>query len=161
MVLDIRLATGFRTMPLGIPGSRGIMLGWSIQGDKPIDAALGAEVSVAGDEDALERGERLLWRAQGVPGGVVRYGGQGLVSRQHAVWRVAVRTMDGEVAVSLPTAFEIGLEPEADWTARWVSAPLLLRRDPWDPVPLLRGAFDLDRVPEDQWLHPRSAELVH
>ncbi|QTV79333.1 family 78 glycoside hydrolase catalytic domain [Microbacterium sp. NIBRBAC000506063] len=147
MTITIRLTAGYRENPLGLPGARGVMLGWSVHGEGAIDGRGGVDVEVASDEDALAAGE-LLWRADGVRGSVVRYGGPLPGSRRALHWRVIARDAEGAMVVSTPGVAEIGLESAEDWYAGWVSAPLVpLRRETWDPVPLLRRSFPLGRAP--------------
>lgn len=145
MALDIDLRAGYLDEAMGIPARRGVMLSWRVSGDEPV--AAGADVRVARSPEALERGD-LLWRRDGVVGSVARYDGAELSSRDRAWFTVTVRAAGGRTVTSRPHPFEIGLEDEADWTARWISGPLQeFRRENWDPAPLLRGRMTLAAVP--------------
>jgi alpha-L-rhamnosidase len=145
--LEFQLAAANRVEPLGIPTDRGIMLSWSIAGDGVVDTGSGADVEVGVDAAELHAGRGIVWAAHNVVGSTVRYAGPEPVSRGALAWRVVVRTLDGVVA-SPVARLEAGLLAQADWSASWISAPLLeYRREMWDPLPLLRRRFTLDAAP--------------
>lgn len=148
MSLAVNTTSSYHSDAMGVPASRGVMLGWSVEGDGALDQEAGATVVVARDRAALERGD-LLWRADGVRSRAVLYAGPPLHSRDRVWWRVEVTTAAGETVTSAPTSVEVGLEHDSDWTAQWISAPLLPhRREAWDPAPLFRREFTLASVPE-------------
>lgn len=152
--MNVHLTAAYRAEALGIPARRGVMLSWAFDGNDRIDADAGSTVVAARERSAVERGEGTLWRAESVRGNTLRYGGPPLASREAVWWRVESRTADGRPVISAPASFEVGLEDESDWSARWISAPLLpFRRETWDPAPLLRETFQLGRVPASARLY--------
>lgn len=148
MAIVIHPTAAYRGEALGIPGRRGVMLSWSVSGDGDIDPDAGSTVVAGRDRGAVEEGRGELWGASGISGSTLLYGGPAPASREIVWWRVESRTTAGDLVASPVSSFEIGLEDESDWSARWISAPLLdLRRETWDPAPLLRGEFSLEELP--------------
>ncbi|MDF1478607.1 family 78 glycoside hydrolase catalytic domain [Leifsonia sp. H3M29-4] len=144
--VEIALAASHRRQPLGIPAHRGVMLSWSISGEFALDRARGVDVRVGETAEKLD--DDPVWSVSGVQSSSVRYGGLELRSRDVRYWQVTAYAVDGTAFRSEVARFEVGLEDESDWSATWVSAPLLeFRRETWDPAPLLRQRFELDALP--------------
>jgi alpha-L-rhamnosidase len=72
---------------------------------------------------------------------LVPWPGRTLGPREHMVWRVQVRTEQGESEWSHPSWFETGLLVPGDWKARWIDAA-----SPEDAAHVFRYSFSLDRL---------------
>jgi Glycogen debranching enzyme len=71
----------------------------------------------------------------------VRYGGEPLLSRARATWRVAFRDERGEESGwSEPATFELGLLSAADWKAKWIR-PMTESALNEEPVAWLQKSF--------------------
>ena len=141
------LAVNHRFDPLGIP-ARPLLFTWRLDGQAVMDPSFGFEVVVGPTQDDVEAITDRCWTRTGISGPRTTYPGQELASRAVRFWQVRARTISGDEVWSPMGHFEIGLEMD-DWSGEWMSAPEQpYRRDTWDPVPLFRTAFTLERLPE-------------
>lgn len=141
-----RLRAAHRESPLGIP-ARPILLTWASEGTSGLDTPRGFDVIVANSADAARSGGDDTWTTTGLTHSRVIFDATTLASRTRKFWTVSATTESGKLITSEPAWFEIGLLEESEWSAEWIGAPLNpLRRENWDPAPLLRTTFTLDEA---------------
>lgn len=130
-----------------------MLLSWSVSGTRPLDAVKGFTVTVADTADAARNVGDGSGAGISTTTGLTQprfvFDASSLPSRTRKYWTVAATTTSGELIVSAPAWFEIGLLEESAWSAEWIAAPLnTLRRENWDPAPLFRKTFELDEPPQ-------------
>lgn len=130
------LRAGGRLAPLGLP-VRPLRLSWAVPGAGELDGSRGFDVTVDRLGDA-----QPLWSAHTTRPWVA-WDGRGLESRSRYEWHVSGVAGDGRELVARST-FETGLATSADWSARWIAAPVLPHtRESWDPAAIVRHEFTL------------------
>jgi alpha-L-rhamnosidase len=161
-IQPVQLRCEYRVDPLGID-ERAPRLSWVLESDGQSQTQSAYRILVAGNEEALEAEENLLWDSGKVESGRtvgVEYGGEALGSGSRCVWKVCVWDGAGNPSpYAGPAVFETGLLERSDWEGAWISAG----EDPdqdfdpptgeqYDdlanglaPSPYLRKVFSLDR----------------
>ena len=133
--------------PIGI-GTARPRFAWRL-GDPRPDARQSAwQLLVASTREGLfEEGSADLWDSGRVDGEAnlhVEYAGAPLRSRQCAWWCVRSFGGDGQPSPwSDAASFECGLLEQEDWTASWISSPLVGTKAYSPPVPCLRRDIEL------------------
>jgi len=124
----VRLRCEYRVNPQGIdnpnPG-----LSWVIDSARRGDLQTACQVLVASSAELLAAGQGDLWdsgRVASNQSAQVAYAGQPLASRTGCFWKVRVWDRDGQSSRwSAPAAWTMGLLGPSDWTAQWISDPVL------------------------------------
>ena len=139
------LRTGGRVDPLGRPATAPV-LSWAVAAEADLDPAVPFTVTCAADPDAL--GSSATWRAQTTRPWLVC--DDTLAARDRRFWRVSAASRTSALLTSPVASFEIGLTDPADWSGRWITAPVpAFPRETWDPCPYLRREFDVDQPTDD------------
>ena len=117
-----------RQNPSGIDVLRP-QLSWMILSDRRGEKQTAYQVLVASSLALLAADRGDLWDSGKTPSTAsaqVAYAGQSLPSRTVCYWKVRVWDRDGQPSVwSQPASWSMGLLNAADWTAQWISDPIL------------------------------------
>jgi len=140
------LRTEYKVDPLGIDATRP-RLSWKLQDDGRGVRQTAYRLQVVPDRAAFgdtvsfwDTGRVASDRSIHVP-----YEGPALQSSRRYYWRVRVWDGEGKPwAWSAPAFFEMGLLRPEDWTAKWIEPGLDEDTSRSQPVPLLRGRFEVD-----------------
>jgi len=132
-------------------------LSWVIDSDCRGETQTGYQVRVASSAEGLAGGVGDLWDSGLVPSAdsaQVEYAGQALRSRARCYWQVRVWDHAGKPSSwSPPAAWSMGLLAPADWTALWISDPILAApaNRPLTPIHCYRS--ELSSQPENpKWI---------
>ena len=116
--------------PLGVDESQP-QLGWVLQSTGRSETQTAYRVLVASTPELLARDQGDLWDSGRVASGDtvgVAYSGRPLRSSQQVFWKVEVWDGSGRTAGWSPTGvWTMGVLDAADWHARWITDPELLR----------------------------------
>src|SRR5277367_6645369 len=117
-----------RHNPLGIDESRP-QLSWIIESDRRNEVQTAYQVLVASTPELLSADQGDLWDSGKVASddtAQVEYAGQELPSLTQCFWKVRVWNRDSQPSVwSQPASWSMGLLHPTDWTAQWVSDPII------------------------------------
>lgn len=125
-MIATRLRADARVNPVGI-GSASPTLSWARTGEDCSHPS-SFRVVAASTKLKLESGEFDLWDSgfrEAASQFSIIYGGEPLDSRRQVHWRVGLRCDPGDETWSDPAFFETGLFDKADWSADWISGPLV------------------------------------
>jgi alpha-L-rhamnosidase len=140
------LRTEMRTNPLGFDQAVP-RFSWILVSDRRGAAQTAYQIRVAGDADALERDDAVLFdsgKCVSDQSHLVPYGGPPLSSRQRCYWQVRVWDELGEAtAWSAPAFWEMALLSSTDWQANWISPPGQEPAQDATPPAIFRKAFAL------------------
>lgn len=126
-----------RSNPLGIdlPQPR---LSWVLQSSQRGDGQSAYQILVASSQALLDKNKGDLWDGGKVASDAtvqIPFAGKPLNSSQQVFWKARVWDENGKVSRwSSPTTWTMGLLADADWRAKWITAPtnassLLFRRE--------------------------------
>ncbi len=111
---------------LDVPQPR---LSWVIESDRRAERQTACQIVVASTPEKLLAGQGDLWDSGKVlseASAQVAYAGPAVPSRTPCYWRVRIWDRDGQPSAWSPTAtWSTGLLKSSDWTAAWISDPLL------------------------------------
>ena len=100
------------------------LLSWKISSDRTGFRQSAYRILAASDKAELLAGNADLWdsgRVESDRSLYVEWGGKELASRQHVCWQVTVWDENGmESEASEIAEFEIALQHNAEWEARWI-----------------------------------------
>ena len=100
------------------------LLSWKISSDRTGFRQSAYRILAASDKTELLAGNADLWdsgRVESDRSLYVEWGGKELASRQHVCWQVTVWDENGmESEASEIAEFEIALQHNAEWEARWI-----------------------------------------
>lgn len=117
-----------RRNPLGIDEPQP-ELSWIIESDRRNETQAAYEVMVASSAELLANGKGDLWDSGKVlsdKSTQVEYAGQSLPSRTQCYWKVRIWDGFGKPSNwSQPASWSMGLLKPGDWSAQWISDPLL------------------------------------
>jgi alpha-L-rhamnosidase len=143
----IGLTTEYAVNPLGLDAARP-RLGWRLEASARGARQTAYQLRAAPSAEWLRAGHADLWdsgRVDGAQSQHVEYAGPALASGQRVWWQVRAWDGYGQVTEwSAPAWWEMGLLDPADWRVRWISAGPPADPEAAQPVPLLRGTFDVD-----------------
>lgn len=139
--------------PLGVYTDRP-RLSWKIEADIPHVRQERYRIESAGSAEELLAGTGLLLQTGWVESSEnfgIRYPGKAPAPQQRIYWRVQVADQNGhESGFSEPAYFE---RPIEEWSASWISSPLLSKEAALRPAPLLRKLFTVDSAVEKARLY--------
>lgn len=149
----INLRCEYLTNPLGIDETRP-RLSWILETNRRGARQVAWQVKIASSREQLEAGNADLWNSSKVESDQsthIVYDGKPLNSHMECHWQVTVWDEQGEIVVSEPALWTMGLLSADDWQATWITHdPEIIRRDTeaveateTEPgtVPLFRKAF--------------------
>jgi alpha-L-rhamnosidase len=117
-----------RSNPLGMDEPRP-RLSWIIESDRRNEIQTSYQVLVASTAESLASDRGDLWdsgRVSSDESAQVEYAGQKLQSQTRCFWKVRIWDRDGNPSAwSQPASWSMGLLDPADWTAQWISDPVL------------------------------------
>ena len=154
-----RLRCEYLTNPLGL-GETSPRFSWEM-----IDTRTGARqsayrVRVATSEALLRSGTPDLWdtgKIDSTEQNQIAYVGQPLKSRTAAVWEVTTWDATGQSCEPARARFEIGLLEPGDWSAKWISTPMVGTGWSGPPVPVMRKQFRIDKPVKSARLYSTAA----
>ena len=116
------------TNPAGLDDSHPA-LSWIIASDRRSETQTAYQVLVASTEELLAADKGDLWDSGKVlspESAQIEYAGQTLPSRTSGFWKVRIWDRDGKPSAwSQSASWSMGLLNPADWTAQWISDPIL------------------------------------
>lgn len=138
----------YQADPIGLGAARPRFF-WQLGDPRPGAQQRGWHLLVASDPSLLDEERGDLWdsgRVDSDSNSQVEYAGRVLGSRQRAWWKVRSFAADDTPSPWSETAcFETGLLDPADWSAKWIAAPLRGGPSISAQVPALRCAFRVER----------------
>ncbi|HEY1790699.1 MAG TPA: discoidin domain-containing protein, partial [Verrucomicrobiae bacterium] len=118
----------YRTDPRGIDNPKP-RLNWIILSKQRGDTQTAYQVLVASSKELLAAGKGDLWdsgQVQSNQSAGVEYAGNPLLSRATCFWKVRIWDRDGKPSDwSRPASWSMGLLTPSDWSAQWISDPIL------------------------------------
>jgi alpha-L-rhamnosidase len=104
-------------------------LSWIIESSRRGEVQTAYQVLVASTPELLAAGQGDLWDSDRVSSDAtaqIQYSGQNLASLTQCYWKVRVWDGNGKrSAWSRPATWSMGLLHPSDWTAQWISDPIL------------------------------------
>lgn len=104
-------------------------LSWVIESNRRGEVQTAYQVLVASTPELLAARRGDFWDSGKISSDAtaqVEYAGQNLLSRAQCFWQVRVWDRDGKPSAwSPPSKWSMGLLHPADWTAQWISDPIL------------------------------------
>jgi len=144
----IELRTEYLVDPLGI-GETTPRFGWWVEDERPGARQTAYRIRVASSPERFSGDAPDLWDSGQIAGdeqAQIPYAGAALGSRTRAHWDVTLWDADGVAGPSsAPATFEMGLLDRTDWSATWITAPIMEAGQTLPPAPILRRTFALAR----------------
>lgn len=138
----------YKTNPVGIDITSP-RFSWEITSAKRSFIQQAYQIRAAGSEDDLKTGKNLLWNSGKIisdKSNQIEYKGSPLKSGQQVFWQVKVWGKDGSESSWSKTAFwEMGLLKPSDWRAKWIEPNLNEDDKNYNPSPMMRGQFIVNK----------------
>lgn len=150
------LGCDYRVNPQGIDDPRP-ELNWIIDSSRRGEVQTAYQVLVASKPELLAANQGDLWdsgRVSSSQSAQVEYAGQPLSSRAVCFWKVRIWDRDGKPSAwSQPAGWTMGLLNPADWSAQWISDPILASptNRPLTPIHCYRSEL-ADRPDDPKWI---------
>jgi len=132
-------------------------LNWIIASSRRGETQTAYQILVASKMELLTAGQGDLWDSGKVSSDAtaqVEYAGQPLASRAECFWKVRVWDHAGQPSAwSQPASWSMGLLNPSDWTAHWISDPILAdpANRPLTPIRCYRSAL-ASRAEAEKWI---------
>lgn len=152
----VRLRTEYLENPLGID-IRKPRFFWVCckQGDGCFQSAYRIEVRTDSGALLWDSGKAMSGRSTHI-----RYEGEALLSRMRLLWRVKLwDEYDFEGEWSEQACFEIGLLSESDWTAKWITAPVMPKKAERYPADCFQKTIQIHKKIEKARLYATACGI--
>jgi alpha-L-rhamnosidase len=132
-------------------------LSWIIESDRRRETQTAYQVLVASTAELLAADQSDFWNSGKIlsdASAQVEYAGQALPASARCFWKVRIWDRDGKPSNwSAPAAWSMGLLNAADWTAQWITDPILAdpANRPLTPIHCYRSEL-ADRPDAVKWI---------
>ena len=131
-------------------------LSWVLTSDQRGEKQMAYQIVVASSPDRLKTGAGDLWNSGKVvsDGSQITYEGKSLATHQKCFWKVRAWDRDGRPSKwSQSASWSMGMLQPADWTAQWISDPILAdpANRPMTPVHCYRSEL-ASRADAAKWI---------
>lgn len=142
------LRTEYKTNPIGIE-TQSPRLSWEIISNKRNFMQKAYHIKAAKSAADLKSNKNLIWDTDKIisdQSNQLEYAGRKLFSEERIYWQVKIWGNDGsQTKWSEPAFWEMGLLNSADWKAKWIEPKLIENENGYNPCPMLRKEFSLNK----------------
>jgi alpha-L-rhamnosidase len=150
MIQAINLKTEYLIDPIGID-IKTPRLFWNVAGGKK-QTAYSLVLKTCGE---------VVWKSGKVSSNQMRadYAGPALSSRQQVEWSVRLWDENDDAGDESSAFFEMGLLDSSDWSAKWITADLVINKKRRYPVDCFQKAFRVSKVVKQARLYITACGL--
>jgi alpha-L-rhamnosidase len=142
------LRTEYKSNPIGVE-TRSPRLSWEIVSNKRNFMQRVYQIRAAYSVIDLKSNKNLIWNTNKIESdqsNQVEYSGNKLNSKERVYWQVKIWGNDGSQSDwSVPAYWEMGLLNLTDWEAKWIEPKLTEDENNYNPSPMLRKEFSLNK----------------